>query len=569
MEFIRRFRAQIIIAILALAVIGVLLVGQQPGGEGAGPAPLAGGQYVEGLVGYPNRFNPLLDANNQVDRDIDRLVFSSLFKFDSYGSPQPDLVEDWGVSATGDVVNITLRQDAVWHDGTPVTTRDVLFTIGLMRLDDSPTPEDLRNLWKTVEVTAFDDYNMQFDLGEAYAPFFDYLDFGILPEHLLAGKDMPAILNGPFNISPVGSGPYRFEELLIEDGRIDGVVLAANEEYYKDGPFIQQIVFRFYDSTAQALEAFRAGEILGIGTVDEASLLDVLAEPGLNVYTGRLPQLTMVLFNLKNDSLPFFQDAEVRRALLTGLNRPWMIAETLHGQGIVADAVILPGSWAYYDAIPSLVFDREDALEALRAADYLIPAEGGAVREKDGVRMAFDLAHPDTPRHAAQAEMIRGYWAELGVQVNLVAVDYETLLAEYLEPRTFEAALVDLDMTGSPDPDPYPFWHQSQATGGQNYAGWDDRRASEYLEKARVSVYSAERIRLYRNFQVHFGRELPALPLYYPVYNYAVSALVQGVSIGSVYDPSDRFNDVNTWFLVAQSGASPTEPSLAQDTPTP
>jgi peptide/nickel transport system substrate-binding protein len=135
----------------------------------------------------------------------------------------------------------------------------------------------------------------------------------------------------------------------------------------------------------------------------------------------------------------------------------------------------------------------------------------------------------------------------------MTPVPYNELVSAYLEPRTYQAALVDLDLARSPDPDPYPFWHQAQKTGGQNYSSWDDHQASEYLEQARVIVDIAERTRLYRNFQVRFTSEMPALPLFYPVYTYAVDARVQGVTMGPLFDTSDRYATITSWFLVAEN----------------
>jgi peptide/nickel transport system substrate-binding protein len=132
-----------------------------------------------------------------------------------------------------------------------------------------------------------------------------------------------------------------------------------------------------------------------------------------------------------------------------------------------------------------------------------------------------------------------------------VPATYEQLLNDYLEPREYQAALVDLNMAQSPDPDPYPFWDQAQITDGQNYSQWNDRQASEYLERARVTTDIAERIKAYRNFQVRFTSELPALPLFYPVYSYAVDQQVQGVSLGPLYDISDRLNQITKWHLAA------------------
>jgi peptide/nickel transport system substrate-binding protein len=136
------------------------------------------------------------------------------------------------------------------------------------------------------------------------------------------------------------------------------------------------------------------------------------------------------------------------------------------------------------------------------------------------------------------------------VDVKIQAVSYTSLISDYLTPRNYQAALVDLDFTRSYDPDPYPFWHQAEATGGENYSQWDNRTASEYLEQARVIADTSVRLRLYRNFQVIFSRELPALPLYFPIYSYGVDARVQGVQIAPLFEPSDRFNTFSSWFLV-------------------
>ena len=162
------------------------------------PAATVGGVYSEGLIGQFGRLNPLLDTYNQPDRDINRLIFSRLINFDTRGNPLPDLAETWGVSVSGEVYNITLREGALWHDGELVTTADVAFTIDLMRDAAMPIPADIRALWDAVEVIAFDDRNMQFRLPEPFSPFLVYLSFVIVPVHILAGQSSRDTLNFRF-----------------------------------------------------------------------------------------------------------------------------------------------------------------------------------------------------------------------------------------------------------------------------------------------------------------------------------------------------------------------------------
>ncbi|MCW5875645.1 MAG: peptide ABC transporter substrate-binding protein [Anaerolineales bacterium] len=550
-----KLRWQIVLVALALLAIAILLLAQQPLLGGSGAEPAQGGMYIEGLVGSVGRLNPLLDDANPADQDVNRLLFGSLLRFDDRGNPQPDLAEVWGISLDGLQYNFKLREGLQWHDGQPLTTADIVFTIELMRSSELPIADDLRALWAGVEVNAFDDLHIQFLLPAPFAPFADQLTFGILPQHILGEMEPAAILNAPFNLDPVGSGPYRFDDLISEAGTVTGVVLQAWDGYYAGRPFIDQIIFQYYPTPTAALQAYRQGDVLGISYVGADILQEVLDDTSLSLFTSRLPRLGLLLFNLDNSSVPFFQEQEVRQALLQGINRQWIIDRFLGGQAFVADGPILPGSWAYNENVASVPYDSEAAIAQLRQLGYTIPAEGGQVRSRDGLALEFDLVHPEEPPYPQIAQSIRDDLAVLGVQVTLRAVPYEALLSDYLGSRNYQAALVDINLTNSPDPDPYPFWHQSGVTGGQNYSKWDDRRASEYLEQARVSVSQAQRLRLYRNFQTHFGFELPALPLYFPVYNYAISSQVRGVSIGPIYQSSDRFATITEWFLVTRSAA--------------
>ena len=562
----KRLRWQLLIVVLALVAIAVLLFSQKPVVETVSevPEPVAGGAYTEALIGEFSRFNPVLDFYNSVDRDVDRLIFSSLIRFDATGLAQSDLAESWGISRDGTVYNVSLNPNARWHDGEPLTAADVVFTVDLLRSPELPIPDDLLRLWEDVEVEALDDYTLQFRLPEPFAPFLDYLTFGILPAHLLEGLTPDELIDAPFNLAPIGSGPYRFETMIVEGDQITGVSLSAFEDYYNGRSFIDEINFRYFADSAAALEAYRAEEIQGISQLTPEAFEGTSLDERLNLYTGRLPKLSIIFLNLDNPNVPFFQDANIRRALLMGLNRQRMINHVLDGQAAIADGPILPNTWAYYDGIQRVPYDPEQAVKIIKEAGYTFPAEGGTTRvNEDGESLSFTLVHPDTPEHTALAELIQENWQELGVEVKLSAVPYDDLIDGYLDTRIYQAALVDISLARTPDPDPYPFWHQTQAASGQNYSMWNDRQASEYLEQARIIVDPAERARLYRNFQVRFSNELPSLPLYLPMYTYAVDQQVQGVRMGPLFDTSDRFATITSWYLFSETG------TVVQETETP
>jgi len=525
------------------------------------PQPEQGGVYTEGLVGSLGRLNPLLDWNNSADRDVNRLLFSGLFRFDERGMPRTDLAESWGVTPDGTIYNITIRSNALWHDGMPVTSEDVIFTIEMMKSAGSLYPPDIKDLWGKIEVSRLDERTFKLTLPEPYVPFIDYLTFGVLPKHLLESVSAGQMANADFNIKPVGSGPYKFDHLIVENGRITGVVLTLSTDYYGSSPFIEQVVFRYYPSSAAAFDAYQQGDVLSVSQITPEMLSAALEEPNLSVYTSRLPQISFVLFNLNRPEVAFLQDPKVRRALMLGLNRPYIINTFLQGQAIITDGPILPGSWAYYDGIEHFEYNPDEAINLLKGEGYVIPAEGGEVRAKDGNPLNFTMLHPDDVVHTHIAQTIRDEWAAIGVRVDLQALPYDQLAADFLASRDYQTALIDLNLSRTPDPDPYPFWHQAEATGGQNYSQWDNRPASEYLEQARVTADYTLRTRLYRNFQVVFAKELPALPLFAPVYSYGVDSQVQGVQVPSLYDPSDRLATFTNWYLLTRRVLEPEETS--------
>lgn len=551
-------------------IVGVLLIIQQAD-EGqevqSTPSPISGGVYTEALVGEFMRLNPFLDIYNEPDRAVDQLIFNGLIEFDSRGIPQTDLAESWGVSQDGTVYNFSLRDDVFWHDGEAFNSQDVLFTIELLQSGHNLIPEDLRNFWAEVEVVVLSETQLQFLLPEPFAPFLDYLNFGILPEHLLGGLGMDDLVDDPFNLAPVGTGPFRLQRLIVENDEIIGVVLEAFDAYYLDRPYLDEFIFRYYPGSEAALAAYQDGEVEGIGEVHPSILQDVLAEPGLDIYTTREPLLTMVYLNLENPEVGFLQNPDFRRALMSSINRDAIIERVYNGQAVPANGPILPGTWAYYNDLEKVTYNPVEAERLFEATGVIFDEDTEIYRSEEDLDIAVTLLHPDTPQHTQIAERIQSDWEALGVGVTLEAKPYENVL-EDLSLREYETALVDINFTRSPDPDPYPFWSQAQIQSGQNYAEWDNRSASEFLEQARMIVDLGERERLYRNFQVLFMRELPSLPLFYPVYTYAVTEDLNGINLGPLFEPSDRFNNVHDWYILSTTGTdsdqSPEETEIVE-----
>jgi peptide/nickel transport system substrate-binding protein len=549
-----------------LLVLGLLL-GQTPDPEATFVQPVHGGSYAEAVVGQSIRLNPLLDRGNQVDRDIDRLLYGALVRFNSFGDPVAELAESWAVSADATLYNFTIHDDAVWHDGEPVTADDVIYTYSKFSEESYSAPEDLKQLWAEVQIVKLDDKNVQFQLPERFAPFLDYMTVGLLPDHLLRGVDGEALIDHPFNLEPVGSGPFRFEGFQRnESDEVIGVSLTAFEEYVLGSPFLERVEFLFFDDSRETLQAFQEGEVDGIGQVSEEILDLALAQPELNLHSVRSPSTAVVFLNTQHPDKAYLGEKDFRQALMLAVDRERMIGEILDGQGIVASGPILPGHWAAAPNLEPLPFDIAASEELLAGQGWEIPTgiQRGSPEysRTDGEnQLSLQLAHVDDPLYARVAQMLQSSGEKVGVEVELVSIPAPTILSDMLIPRDFDAVLTEMDASQAADPDPYSFWHDSQAETGQNYGGFEDRNFSIWLEQARVTANKERRQELYRDFQFRFRDQAPALMLYHPVFTYAISSDVQGASIGPVFDPSDRFANIGDWFLLVRRGFSSAEES--------
>lgn len=549
----KKLRWQIIILLVtAVAVTGLLLL-PETAQVAFAPKPSEGGEYTEALIGSYSRLNPLLDLNNPADRDIDRLIYSRLVSYDASGLPVADLADSWGVSQDGKTYNFTIRKNAQWHDGTPVTADDVIYTISLISSPGSIFPQSVKDLWAKIQINRLNDKALQFILPESFAPFLDYLTFGVLPQHLLSGVTADHLAEAEINMRPIGTGPYKFDSLIIQGGIVAGVQLSANPDYYGKKPFIEKIIFKYYPTATDAWTAYQAGVVLGVSQITPATLNQALSDPTINVYTARLPELSIILLNLNNPEKPYFEDIAFRKALYQGLNRSYMISSVLGGQAIEANGPIFPNTWAYNDKLTGIEYDPEAAIKALKAEKYLILDSGDEVRsDLDRHKLQFTLTHPNDEIHTRLAEIIQENWAILGVQVDLEALPYDELINDRLRSRNYDAVLVDINLSYTPDPDPYPFWHESEISGGQNYSQWVNRAASEYIERARINPDYTERAKNYKNFQVVFSNELPAIPLYYPVYSFGINSIVWNAQLPPMFETSDRFLTISDWYIVTR-----------------
>ncbi len=531
-----------------MAVVGILLLGALLWYTAytfpTKVIPARGGTYSEGVASNPQYLNPLLSHYNDIDRDLVALLFNGLTTLDERGVVVPDLAERWEAGADNLSYTFFLRPNVRWSDGAPFNADDVIFTVSVMQSDDYQWAPWLSALWKSVKATKVDEFTVTFTLSQPFAPFLDYTTIGLLPSHLWARYPVAELTSAQLNTRPVGTGPWQLTQIDA-----DHVRLEPNPFFSGPLPYLSGIEFHFYPDTRRVLSAFSRHEINAIAHLYPDDVKSVLKEPELNLFSSTLPGYALIYLNLNSSNVPFFGDKAVRQALRAGLNRQQLIDEGLQGQGLIANSPIQPGNWAYDADVAQVSYNPAAARKLLADAGWT-DSDADGISDKDGKPLRFVFLTTDAPDQVALGRLITQQWREIGVGVETQTTSFAGLAADYLSTHNFDAALVTWELSG--DPDPYPLWHSTEIESGQNYARWNNRDADEAIEAARRTNDQTQRIELYRQFQVVFTDEAPALLLYHPVYTFGVESKVRGVTIGKLNRAADRFRTVSEWYIVTQ-----------------
>ena len=235
--------------------------------------PAIGGVLREGTIGDPRFINPLY-ASSDTDRDLTRLVFSGLIRYDGDGNVAMDLAEAVEANPDGKAYTVRLKPDLLWHDGESLDADDVIFTIKTIQDQEYKSP--LRANWQGVAIEKLNDASVRFSLRQPYAPFMGNLTVGILPEHLWRKIPRETAILSDLNLKPAGSGPYRFRRFTRrEDGTITSITLERNRDYHLEGPYLKEIRFSFYAGEAALLAAYRHNDIDGFAFLSAASIEEI------------------------------------------------------------------------------------------------------------------------------------------------------------------------------------------------------------------------------------------------------------------------------------------------------
>jgi len=534
-----KFIVVALIGLMVVASLAAIAADQNP----ASGDPAFGGTYVEGVAGVPQYLNPVIAATD-VDQDISRLVFSGLTRYDQAGAIVPDLASAFHTERDGRVWTFDIREDATWHDGKPVTADDVVFTVKL--LQDRGYVGPYSDAFRGVTVERVAPLTVRFTLPDVYGPFADSTTVPLLPSHLLGNVPYAELSRQPFNASPVGTGPFRVAEV---DAR--QIVLLRNDDFYRtrptrDRPYLDKVVLRFYPDPTEALLALSRGEIDGVGGLSSQDAERARSLKAAALYSLPTDNFVSLFLNVRPERV-VFRDRAVRQAIATAIDRGRVLRLAADGRGTVADEFVPQGSWAYVKDVTRYPFSADDAAALLDQADWK-DHDGDGVRDKGGQKLAFTISTSDEPARTAAATEIQRDLNAVGMSVTVKSMPFGQLVDSVARQRSFDALLVEIAVSG--DPDPYTFFHSTEVNDpGHNFSGYSTLPIDRNLEAARRTFDEAARRELYAPVFQAISKEVPVVFLYFSDYLYAQSRVVQGQRIAPLTDPRERFWNVEDWYV--------------------
>jgi peptide/nickel transport system substrate-binding protein len=451
------------------------------------------GSLVVALESSPTHLDPryATDANSA---RISALIFNSLARSDEHSRLRPELAERW--QAVDERTTIfRIRKGVTFHNGKALTAADVRYTYEsvLEPKNRSPKRGALRFLKSVEQVSP---YEVRFRLAAPFAPFFESLTLGIVPED--AAGD--GTTGGP---RLIGSGPFS----LVEFSSAERVVLKANPSYWEGAPRLPGVVFQTIpDAIVRALE-FRKGTIDFLQNDLEPDMLPWLRR---NTDAAILSQQgTTFQYLGMNLDHPVLKRREVRQALGRAIDREAIIRHILKGLAIPATGLLSPQHWAYEPSVARLNYDPEQAKQLLDRAGFPDPDGDGPLPR---FRLSYKTTNLDLSKRIAEA--LKEQLSRVGIELEVRTYEWGTFYGD-IQKGNFH--LYSLRWVGVVDPDVYHnlFHSDSIPPNGNNRGRYRNQEIDQLLDQGRRSMRLEERGRTYSRVQQILAVDLPYIPLWW------------------------------------------------------
>lgn len=423
----------------------------------------------------------------------------------------PMLARSWKRRDSVTVV-FDLDTRALWHDGTPVTSRDVVFTFGRAR-----TISDLATATQRIaSVTADGPARVVFQFTHAYAEQLYDATYHLLivPEHLLARIPQDSIATSAFGKNPVGNGPFRWVRRVPDQV----TELAAFDRFFLGKPKMDRVYFRVARASDARLNLLLTGEADATEILSWSAVQRLQGNPEFSIIPVTSPTITYALFNQKapgdrTQPHPILANADVRRALVLALDRPAML-RSVYGPYAVGNDGPVPQAFAWVEepGHNAVKTDTAAARRILAAAGWT-DHDGDGILDKDGKPLELTINSPNaSPQRPMFAQQMQERWRQLGIKANVQLLDGPV----WIQRRN--TGQFDIDMSNA-NLDPTPSgWRNSWSCAtagkpGQNVGSYCDSAIDSLLQAA---YRSRDVVPVYRQILKHIREDAPAVFLSAP-----------------------------------------------------
>lgn len=479
-----------------------------------------------GWAGSPDTVNPGTAVLSEA-YTIFALVYDTIYEYQLDGTYKLDVAESADVSDDGLTWTFKIRDGIKFHDGQPMTAKDVAFSVNLYKNNgDYIYLNAYTTNFDTVKAT--DDNTVVIKLLNA-VPNMDYLlsYLYIVPEHIWKDHAEAPASTEFENVEMIGTGPFK----MVEYKQNEFVHLAANKDHFSNVPKIDEVVFQTFESSDVLVQSLKTGQVDMITEMPATAVEALKSDANIKVITGSpyAPAVSDVIFNQANpencptdvggicSGHPALLDRNVRLALAHATDKQKLIDVVLLGFGTPGLTLIPDGLGPWYNnTLKDYEFDPAKANQILDDAGYK-DTDGDGVREMpDGSRpLHFKMHWPsdsiDAPR---TAELLSEMWKEVGVSLELQAIDPDALTAECCPAFDYDIMLWGW---GS-DPDPnllLSVYSTGEIPNGYNETGYSNPEYDELHTKQGVELDPEKRREIvWQMQQIVFDDVVYIIPYY-------------------------------------------------------
>ncbi len=476
------------------------------------------------LNGYENNLTPFTISFGAIPNthDLVMLVYDSLFWSQVKDDPEPWLAEAAEPNEDFTEWTVTLREGVAWHDGQPLTARDVKFSFEYYLAQEGASgryAHHVSDVPPFAGAEVLDDRTVRLSFSGP-APAFEIMpgaDLPIIPQHVWENVTDPRLASDTL---PVGSGPFKLVEMVPDQlYRFE-----ANEDYFLGAPTVDVLEMPIVKDPAAAFAALRTGEVGHVTRNVPPELVEQFADdPEIEIAEGTKFESTQLYFNARK---PPLADARLRHAISLAVDSQAVVDTVLLGHGSPGlPTFVHPDSpWALPEAEPA--YDPATAEELLDEAGYARGPDGSR-QAPDGTPLRFSvLVSSFEPQDLRAVQLIAAQLEPLGVGLVPEVLDPATLRERRSAPPgeipTYDAYVSTLEAHAHVDPDAlYYFFHSPGNKGfGGAITGYTNPRFDQLAEEA-TTAQPSDRRRLAGQMQELLAAENPTIVLWYREGQYA------------------------------------------------